>query len=63
MAPVATEQVGCVIKLTTGVEGVLGTALIVTVEAALVTQVLSAMLLTLKVYVPGVNPVNVAEAW
>ena len=39
--------------------GGLGTAFIVTVAAAGVEQVLSAMLRTLKVYVFGLNPLNV----
>jgi hypothetical protein len=39
----------------------LGTALIVTVEAALVIQVLLAVLRTLSVYVPGIKPEKVSE--
>jgi hypothetical protein len=40
----------------------LGTALIVTVDAALEIQVLSVVLRTLNVYIPGIRPENVSEA-
>ena len=46
IVPVGAAQVGCVVEETVGVVGGVGAALIVTVEAALVIQVLSAMLLT-----------------
>ena len=46
IVPVGTAQVGCVVLETVGVVGGVGAALIVTVKAALVIQVLSAMLLT-----------------
>jgi hypothetical protein len=49
IVPVGTAHVGCVVLATVGVVGAVGTALMVTVEAALVKQVLSVVLLTLKV--------------
>ena len=49
IVPVGTAQVGCTVTLATGAAGAVGTALIVTVDAATVEQVLSAMLLTVKV--------------
>jgi len=48
MVPVGTAHVGCVADETVGVAGAPGTAFIVTVAAAGVEQVLSAMLRTLK---------------
>jgi len=59
MVPVGIAHVGCVVLATVGTAGALGTALMVTVAAAGVEQVLSAMLRTLKVYVFGLNPLNV----
>ncbi len=49
MVPVGTAHVGCVVEAIVGVTGAEGTALIVTVEAALVAQVLSVVLRTLSV--------------
>jgi hypothetical protein len=49
IVPVGTAQVGCVVLATVGTAGAVGTALIVTVAAAAVEHVLSAVLLTLKV--------------
>jgi hypothetical protein len=63
MVPVGTEHVGCTVTLAVGDAGTVGTAFIVTVAAAKVTHVLSAMLLTDSVYVPGARPENVAPAW
>ena len=62
IVPDGTAQVGCVVLNTVGTVGAVGTALIVTVEAALVIHVLSVVLLTLKVFTPEVNPLKVAEA-
>jgi hypothetical protein len=62
IVPDVTAQVGCVVDKTVGTVGAEGTALIVTVEAALVVQVLSAVLLTLKVFTPDDNPLKVADA-
>jgi hypothetical protein len=59
IVPVGTAQVGCVTDATVGTAGGDG-ALISTVDAAGVEHVLSAILLTRKVYVPGVNPGKVA---
>ena len=59
--PDGTAQVGCVVLNTVGTVGAVGTALIVTVPAAAVIQVLSVVLLTLKVFTPEVNPEKVAE--
>ena len=63
IVPVGTAQVGWVVEPTVGTAGAVGTAFIVTVAAAGVEQVLSAMLLTLNVYIPGANELNVADAW
>jgi hypothetical protein len=63
IVPDGTAQVGCVVERTVGTVGAVGTALIVTVEAAFATQVLSVVLLTLKVFIPEVNPAKVADAW
>jgi hypothetical protein len=49
IVPVGTAHVGCTVALATGAAGAPGTASIVTVEAAGVEQVLSAVLLTVKV--------------
>ena len=62
IVPVGTAQVGWVVLATVGTAGAVGTALIVTVEAAGVEQVLSEILLTLNVYVPGTKPAKVAPA-
>jgi len=48
IVPVGTAHVGCVVLATVGTAGADGTAFIVTVAAAGVEQVLSAMLRTLK---------------
>jgi hypothetical protein len=63
IVPDVTAQVGCVVERTVGVVGAEGAAFIVTVEAALVVQVLSVVLLTLKVFTPELNPLKVDEAW
>jgi hypothetical protein len=63
IVPDVTAQVGCVVEKTVGAVGSVGTALIVTVAAALVVQVLSVVLLTLRVFTPDVRPANVADAW
>ncbi|MDZ7613049.1 MAG: hypothetical protein U5K51_04575 [Flavobacteriaceae bacterium] len=62
MVPLPTAQVGCVVLATVGTAGAVGTALIVTVEAATVEQVLSAILLTLKCRLPELNPAKVGTA-
>ena len=49
IVPVGTAQVGCKVALATGAVGAPGTASIVTVDAATVEQVLSVVLLTVKV--------------
>ena len=49
IVPVGTAHVGCIVALATGAAGAPGTASIVTVDAAGVEQVLSAILLTVKV--------------
>ena len=61
IVPVGTAHVGCTVLATVGTEGAVGTALIVTVEAAGVEQVLSAILLTLKLYVPGAKPAKLGD--
>ncbi len=61
--PEGTAQVGCVTLAVVGATGAVGTAFIVTVLAAVAEQVVSAVFLTIKVYVPGANPENVALAW
>jgi len=48
MVPVGIAHVGCVVLATVGTAGALGTELMVTVAAAGVEQVISAMLRTLK---------------
>jgi uncharacterized membrane protein YeaQ/YmgE (transglycosylase-associated protein family) len=63
IVPDGTAQVGCVVDNTVGIVGALGTALIVTVEAAAVEQVLSVVLLTLNVFMPEDKPLNVADDW
>ena len=63
IVPVGTAHVGCVVLATVGTAGALGTAFIVTVAAAGVEQVLSAMLRTRKLYVPENTPAKVALAW
>ena len=62
IVPVGTAQVGCVVLATVGTVGAVGTAFIVTVEAAGVEQVLSVVLRTSKVYVPAANDAKVALA-
>ena len=62
IVPDGTAQVGCVVELTVGTVGAVGTALIVTVLAAGVIQVLSVVLLTLNVFTPEVRPEKVADA-
>ena len=59
--PDGTAHVGWVTEDVVGTVGAVGTALIVTVEAALVIHVLSVVLLTLNVFTPDVNPLKVAE--
>ena len=49
MVPVGVPQVGCVVLDTVGTDGAPAAALIVTVEAALVIQLLSVVLCTDKV--------------
>ena len=61
IVPVVIEPAGCV-TVAIGVLGALGTALTVTV-APVVTNVLSVVERTLKVYVPGATPVNVSLVW
>ena len=61
IVPVGTAHVGCTVLATVGIAGAVGTALIVTVEAAGVEQVLSAILLTLKLYVPGAKPAKLGD--
>ena len=58
MVPIGTAQVGCEIDAIVGTTGGVGVT-IITVDAAGVEQVLSAMLRTRKVYVPGGTPVKV----
>ena len=62
IVPEGIAQVGCITEATVGVEGAEGIALIVNVEPAGVEQVLSAMLLTLRVYVAGTNEANTSLA-
>ena len=62
IVPVGTAQVGWVVLATVGAVGAVGTALIITVEAAGVEQVLSVVLRTSKVYVPTANDAKVALA-
>ena len=62
IVPLGTAQVGWVVDETVGTVGAVGTALIATVEAALVIHVLSEVLLTLNVFTPEVRPEKVAEA-
>jgi hypothetical protein len=63
IVPDGTAQVGCVVEKTVGAVGAVGTALIVTVAAAAVVQVLSAVFFTLKVFIPEVNPEKVVDTW
>jgi hypothetical protein len=63
IVPDGTAQVGCITEATVGIAGALGIALIVTVEPAGVEQVLSAILLTLRVYVAGANAANTSLTW
>ena len=49
IVPVGVPQVGCIVLATVGTEGGVGTALIPTVAAAAVEQVLSVVLLTRRV--------------
>jgi hypothetical protein len=62
IVPDGTAQVGWVVDETVGAVGGVGAALIVTVEAALVVQVLSEVFLTLNVFIPEVNPEKVVDA-
>ena len=62
IVPVGVPHVGWVIELVVGIEGAEGAALIVTVEAAFVMQVMSVVLRTLNVFTPDESPANVAEA-
>jgi hypothetical protein len=62
IVPDGTAHVGCVVLETVGTAGAVGIALIVTVAAANVTQVLSVMFLTDSVYVPGASPAKVLLA-
>ena len=55
--PVAVAHVGCVIVPTVGVAGVAGAALITTLPVA--TDVQPLALVTVKLYVPGFNPLMV----
>ena len=48
---------------TVGTAGAVGTALIVTVLAVFVIHVLSVVLRTLNVFMPGVSPLKVSDAW
>jgi hypothetical protein len=63
IVPVDILQVGWTTDWTDGRAGGAGTALIVTVEAAVAVQVLSAVLLTDKVNVPGRSPAKVEPDW
>lgn len=63
MLPDGVPQVGCVVEATVGILGAEGTALMVTVDAALVMQELSEVLRTNSVYVLGAIPENEAPAW
>jgi hypothetical protein len=63
IVPDVIAQVGCVVEETVGTVGVVGIALIVTVEAALVAQVLSEVFLTLRVFTPDVKPEKVVDTW
>ena len=49
IVPVGVAQVGCTVALAVGAVGAVGAALITTVDAASVVQVLSVVLLTVKV--------------
>jgi hypothetical protein len=59
--PDGVAQVGCTTLAVVGTIGGSGTALIVIAADEGVTQVLSAVFLTYKVYVFGANPENVFE--
>ena len=63
IVPVGTAHVGCTVALAVGATGGVGTASIVTVDAASVVQVLSVILLTVNVYVFGDKPAKIALAW
>jgi hypothetical protein len=63
IVPDVTAQVGCVVERTVGTVGAVGTALMVTVEAALAVQVLSEVFLTLRVFTPDVRPEKVVDTW
>jgi hypothetical protein len=62
IVPDGVPQVGCVVDKIVGTVGAEGTALMVTVEAVLAVQVLSAVLLTVKVFTPDDNPLKVGVA-
>ena len=59
IVPVRTAQVGCIVDATVGTAGGAG-ATIVTVDDAGVKQVLSSILRTTKLYIPGATPENVS---
>ena len=63
IVPLGTAQVGCIVLATVGTLGAPGATSIVTVLTALLIQVLSLVLLTLKVYVAGAKPLKVLLAW
>jgi hypothetical protein len=64
IVPVEIAQVGCIgVADKVGANGAMGTVLMVTVLAAAVTQVLSEVLRTFKVKVPGLSPEKVESAW
>ncbi len=62
IVPLVIAQVGCAVTLATGAVGAVGIGSIVTVVAASVVQVLSDILLTVKVYVFGAKPVKISLA-
>ena len=59
IVPVATLHVGCV-KVTVGVAGVAGCALMITLNAA---EVHPTALVVVTSYVPEVNPAKTRPAW
>ena len=58
IVPVGKLQVGCEVTFPVGIDGAFGAGSTVMVPPV-VTQVLSPVLRTRKVYVPGATPVNV----